>query len=69
MVMVCGHHGHCGLHGFWPSWSWFVAIMVIVAIMASGRHCLTPLRARCPSLANKQLQSIELKVVCVMKFK
>ena len=37
--MVCGRHG-CGHHGhyLWPSWSLFVAVMVIVC----GRHCLWP---------------------------
>ena len=34
--MVCGHHGHC----LCPSWSLFVAIMVIVCVHHG--HCLWP---------------------------
>jgi len=30
----CGRHGH----GLWPSWSWFVAVMVMVC----GRHGTGP---------------------------
>ena len=43
----CGHRGH----GLWPSWSWFVAIVVMVVaivvmvvaimVMVCGRHCRT----------------------------
>ena len=34
----CGHHGH----GLWPSWSWFVAVTVVV-VMVYGRHGIGPL--------------------------
>ena len=30
----CGRHGH----GLWPSWSWFVAVMVMVC----GHHGISP---------------------------
>ena len=69
MVIVCGHRG-CGRHGhcLWPSWSWFVAVMVVaIMVIVCGRHgcgrhghCLWP-SWLCPSLSNPLVYYVDLR--------
>jgi len=58
MVMVCGHRGY----GLWPSWLWFVAVMVMVFV----RHGLWPsCYSLCRSHPSSYFYSCYLPTKCV----